>query len=546
MHKNYYGRISTLFYLRNSILFDIQKYSKQNIKNDILSGALVAVALVPEAIAFSFIAGVSPIVGLYAAFIIGVITSLLGGKPGMISGATGSVAVVFVSLGVWVKQHYPGLDTEALSMTVLHYILITSIIAGFIQVAIGVLKMGKFIRLVPQPALFGFVNGLAIVIALAQLPFLAPAHIAQYASWWEIVKASFAENYIMYIIVAVTMLTMQYLPRLSKAVPAGLVAIVVITLVVYFGGIDTKTVGSMADLSHVSFPHFTLPDLSILFNWESLKVILPTAVIVALVGLIESLLTLSVLDEMGGKRGSGNKECVALGIGNATSGLFGGMAGCAMIGQSIINFTSGGLGRLSSFTAATLLIVLVVSFSAVISAIPIAVLVGIMFMVSIGTFEFSSIKRIRHMPKSDAFVLVVVTVITIFFDLAVAVIAGIIISALVFAWEHAKIFSHTRMEGSKKIYELDGPLFFASVTSFNEQFDVENDPSEVVIDFKKARVMDSSGAEAIDALTEKYKKAGKKLTLRHLSEDCKKTLKAAGPFCTYEEDDPTYKVAHDV
>ena len=546
MHKNYYGRIPTLFYLRNSILFDIQKYSKQNIKNDILSGALVAVALVPEAIAFSFIAGVSPIVGLYAAFIIGVITSLLGGKPGMISGATGSVAVVFVSLGVWVKQHYPGLDTEALSMTVLHYILITSIIAGFIQVSIGVLKMGKFIRLVPQPALFGFVNGLAIVIALAQLPFLAPAHIAQYASWWEIVKASFAENYIMYIIVAVTMLTMQYLPRLSKAVPAGLVAIVVITLVVYFGGIDTKTVGSMADLSHVSFPHFTLPDLSILFNWESLKVILPTAVIVALVGLIESLLTLSVLDEMGGKRGSGNKECVALGIGNATSGLFGGMAGCAMIGQSIINFTSGGLGRLSSFTAATLLIVLVVSFSAVISAIPIAVLVGIMFMVSIGTFEFSSIKRIRHMPKSDAFVLVVVTVITIFFDLAVAVIAGIIISALVFAWEHAKIFSHTRMEGNKKIYELDGPLFFASVTSFNEQFDVENDPTEVVIDFKKARVMDSSGAEAIDALTEKYKKAGKKLTLRHLSEDCKKTLKAAGPFCTYEEDDPTYKVAHDV
>jgi SulP family sulfate permease len=289
-----------------------------------------------------------------------------------------------------------------------------------------------------------------------------------------------------------------------------------------------------------------MPDLSLLFSVESLKIILPTAVIVALVGLIESLLTLSVLDEMGGKRGSGNQECIALGIGNATSGLFGGMAGCAMIGQSVINFTSGGLGRLSSFTAALLLIVLVVSFSDVISAIPIAVLVGIMFMVSIGTFEFSSIKRIRHMPRADAFVLVVVTIITVFEDLAVAVIAGIIISALVFAWEHAKIFAHTREENGKKVYELDGPLFFGSVTSFNEQFNVEEDPKEVVIDFKKARVMDSSGAEAIDALTEKYKKAGKKLTLRHLSEDCKKTLKTAGPFCTYEEDDPTYKVAHDV
>ena len=527
-------------------MFNIQNYSKQNIKNDVLSGALVAVALVPEAIAFSFIAGVSPIVGLYAAFIIGLITSILGGKPGMISGATGSVAVVFVSLGLWVKQHYPDLDTEALSMMVLHYILITSILAGLIQIAIGVFKMGKFIRLVPQPALFGFVNGLAIVIALAQLPFLAPAHMEQYDSWIQIVSASLKENYIMYMIIAITMLTMQYLPKISKAVPAGLVAIVVITLVVYFGHIDTKTVGSMANLSNVSFPHFAMPDLSLLFSVESLKIILPTALIVALVGLIESLLTLSVLDEMGGKRGSGNQECIALGIGNATSGLFGGMAGCAMIGQSVINFTSGGLGRLSSFTAALLLIVLVVSFSDVISAIPIAVLVGIMFMVSIGTFEFSSIKRIRHMPRADAFVLVVVTIITVFEDLAVAVIAGIIISALVFAWEHAKIFAHTREENGKKVYELDGPLFFGSVTSFNEQFNVEEDPKEVVIDFKKARVMDSSGAEAIDALTEKYKKAGKKLTLRHLSEDCKKTLKAAGPFCTYEEDDPTYKVAHDV
>ena len=527
-------------------MFNIQNYSTQNIKNDILSGALVAVALVPEAIAFSFIAGVSPVVGLYGAFIIGLITALLGGKPGMISGATGSVAVVFVGLGLSVKNMYPELDTEALSMMVLHYILLTSIIAGLIQIVIGALKMGKFIRLVPQPALFGFVNGLAIVIALAQLPFLAPTDIAQYGgNWLDIIKASLSENYIMYIIVIVTMATMQFLPKISKAVPAGLVAIVVVTLVAYFGDIATKTVGDLADLSNVSMPSFT-PPLTELFTWSSMAVIIPVALIVALVGLIESLLTLSVLDEMGGKRGSGNKECIALGVGNSTSGLFGGMAGCAMIGQSVINFTSGGLGRLSSFTAAVLLIILVVSFSDVIAAIPVAVLVGIMFMVSIGTFEFSSLSRIKYMPRSDAFVLIAVTIITIFEDLAVAVIAGIIISALVFAWEHAKIFARTREEDGKKIYELDGPLFFGSVTSFNEQFDVNNDPDEVVIDFKDARVMDSSGSEAIDALTDKYKKAGKKLTLRHLSEDCKKTLHSAGPFCTYEEDDPTYKVATNV
>ena len=526
-------------------MFNIQNYSKQNIKNDILSGALVAVALVPEAIAFSFIAGVSPVVGLYGAFIIGLITALLGGKPGMISGATGSVAVVFVSLGLSVKQMYPELGTEALSMMVLHYILLTSIIAGLIQIAIGLMKMGKFIRLVPQPALFGFVNGLAIVIALAQLPFLAPANVEQYSSWIEIVKASFTENYIMYIIIVVTMATMQYLPKVSKAVPAGLVAIVVVTLVVYFGDIATKTVGDLADLSNVSMPSFVMPYAE-LFSWDAMRIILPVALIVALVGLIESLLTLSVLDEMGGERGSGNKECIALGVGNTTSGFFGGMAGCAMIGQSVINFTSGGLGRLSSFTAAILLIILVVSFSDVIAAIPVAVLVGIMFMVSIGTFEFSSVKRLKHMPKSDAFVLIVVTIITVLEDLAVAVIAGIIISALVFAWEHAKIIARTKEEDGKKVYELEGPLFFGSVTSFNEQFDVENDPSEVVIDFKNARVMDSSGAEAIDSITEKYKKLGKKLTLRHLSEDCKKALHSAGPFCTYEEDDPTYKVATNV
>jgi len=526
-------------------VFNLQNYSTQNIKNDILSGAVVAVALVPEAIAFSFIAGVSPVVGLYAAFIIGLITSIFGGKPGMISGATGAVAIVFVSMGIAISNLHTGLDAEALSMMILHYILLTSIFAGIFQIIIGLLKMGKFIRLVPQPAMFGFVNGLAIVIALAQLKFLKPSNTDELNGWFHTFQISLQENYMMYIILLVTMAIMHFLPKITKAIPSGLVAIVLLTLVVYFGGIETKLVGELADLSNVSMPSFVAPDTS-LFSFDSLYIIIPTAILVALVGLIESLLTLSVLDEMSGTRGSGNKECVAQGAGNICSGMFGGMAGCAMIGQSIINYSSGGLGRLSSFTASVLLIILVVNFSSVIAVIPVAVLIGIMFMVSIGTFEFSSLKRIKYMPKSDAFVLITVTIITVFEDLAVAVIAGIIVSTLVFAWKHAKIHSNSYMDNKKKIYEINGPLFFASVTSFYEQFDVANDPLEVIIDFKQARVMDSSGVEAIDMITDKYKKQNKKLTIRHLSKDCRIMLKSAGPFCDYQEDDPTYKVAVNV
>jgi SulP family sulfate permease len=537
-----YVKIPKIFQ-KGTYLFNLQNYSTQNIKNDILSGALVAVALIPEAIAFSAIAGVNPMVGLYAAFIIGLVTSLLGGKPGMISGATGAVAIVFVSLGVAVNALFPELDKEALSMMILHHILLASIFAGVFQIAIGLMKMGKFIRLVPQPAMFGFVNGLAIVIALAQFKFLAPAN-SDSLSWIETIQNSLSENYFMYILIALTMLIMHFLPRYTKAIPAGLVAIISLTLIVYITGIDTKLVGQLfGDITSISLPHFVMPDSS-LFTMQSMYIIIPTAFLVAMVGLIESLLTLSVLDEMSGTKGSGNRECVAQGIGNVCSGSFGGMAGCAMIGQSIINYSSGGLGRLSSFVASVLLLILVVSFFPVISAVPVAVLIGIMFMVSIGTFEFSSLRRIKHMQKSDAFVLLTVTVITVFADLAIAVIAGIIISALVFAWEHAKIHSKIEQDDENtRVYKLEGPLFFASVTSFAEQFNIDEDPDEVIIDFKDARVMDSSGAEAIDTITEKYKKAGKKLTLRHLSNDCKKVLTTAGPFCTYEEDDPTYKVA---
>ncbi len=509
-------------------MFDLKKYSSENIKNDILSGLVVAVALVPEAIAFSFIAGVSPIVGLYTAFILGLITSLIGGKPGMISGATGAVAIVFVGLGIEAAtlMEAQGIAREAIAMGVLHYILLATVIAGLIQIGIGALKLGKFIRLVPTPAIHGFVNGLAIVIATAQFKFFN------------------GQGYMMYLLVAVTMAIMYFLPKFTKAIPAGLVAIIIITLGVYFTHADTLLLSGLDDMSKYAgqMPSFKIPEY--LLSIDAILLVLPYAVIVALVGVIESLLTLSVLDELSNTRGSANKECVAQGIGNITCGFFGGMAGCAMIGQSIINYTSGGIGRLSSFVAAVGLIILVVSMSSVLNAIPVAVLVGIMFMVSIGTFEWSSFSRLNKMPRTDAFVMVAVTVITVVEDLAIAVIAGVIISALAFAWKHAKIWSKSHVEDDgTKVYELDGPLFFGSATTFGDNFDVLKDPPKVVIDFKDARVMDSSGVEAIDMITKKYEDAGKNLLLRHLSADCKAILKKAGPHCSYEEDDPTYKVA---
>jgi SulP family sulfate permease len=498
-------------------------------KSDILSGIVVAIALVPEAIAFSIIAGVSPLVGLYTAFILGLITALLGGKAGMISGATGAVAVVLVGLGIKVKESIPQelyqqlVQNQELATYILQYILLATVLAGIIQVLIGLFKLGKLIRLVPQPAMYGFVNGLAIVIAMAQFPLFE------------------GENWIMYLLVAATMIIVKFFPKISNAIPSGLVAIIVISTIVIVFDLDTKRVGDLADISG-NLPSFAIPDIHLTF--ESLLIVLPYSVLVALVGLIESLLTLSVLDEMGGKRGSGNQECIAQGAGNITCGFFGGMAGCAMIGQSIINFSNGGWGRLSGITAALLLISFVVSLSGYIAMIPVAVLVGIMFMVSIGTFEWESGNRIRYMPNHDKFVLVAVTIITIFADLAIAVITGIIISALVFAWKHSKVRSRTyREDDNTKVYEFDGPLFFGSTTSFFELFDTKHDPENIVLDFKDARVMDISGVEAIDTITKKYAQAGKKLTIRHLSEDCKKILKDAGPFCTYEENDPKYKVA---
>ncbi len=447
----------------------------------------------------------------------------------MISGATGAVAIVLVGLGLEATTllQAQGISGDALATGVLQYILLCALMAGAFQIGVGLFKLGKFIRLVPQPAMYGFVNGLAIVIATAQFKFFN-------GQGWEI-----------YLLVAITMATMYLLPKFSKAVPAGLVAIIALTLMVYFSGMNTLLVGELTDLSPFKgqLPMFHIPQD--VWSLDAVIMVLPYAVIVALVGLIESLLTLSVLDEMSDTRGSANRECIAQGVGNICCGSFGGMAGCAMIGQSIINFTSGGLGRLSSLVAAVGLLVLVISLTDILNIIPVGVLVGIMFMVSIGTFAWSSFSHIKHMPKSDAFVMIVVTLITLLADLAIAVISGVIISALVFAWKHARIYSHSSIdaEGSK-IYELEGPLFFGSTTSFAEQFDVKNDPERVIIDFKEARVMDASGVEAIDAITKKYKEEGKNLLLRHLSKDCKAILKQAGPHCTYEEDDPTYKVAY--
>jgi len=512
-------------------MFNIKNYKTDNIKNDILSGLVVAVALVPEAIAFSFVVGINPIVGLYTAFILGLITSLLGGKPGMISGATGSVAVVLVGLALE-ATHYlktQGLSGDELAMGVLQYIVLSAIIAGIIQMLFGVFKFGKFIRLVPLPAIYGFVNGLAIVIAMSQFKFFK------------------GEGWQMYAVIIASMAIMYLLPKITKVIPAGLVAIVSLTLVVYYTGLDTKNIGDLA--KHLSdykehLPHFSIPNT--LFSLDAIKMVLPYAIIVALVGLIESLLTLAVLDEISGTRGSGNKECIALGAGNFTCGFFGGMPGCAMIGQSIINYTSGGLGRLSSFTAAVGLMALVAFFTDTLRLIPVAVLVGIMFMVSIGTFEWSSFGHLKKMPKEDAFVMVAVTIITIFFDLAVAVIIGVIISALVFAWKHARIYTHSKeIDKDTKLYEMSGPLFFASVQSFMDSFDIENDPKNVIIDFKNAKVLDASGADAIENLYKKYQKVGKSVTLKHLSKDCIAILKQAKSSVIKQSDDPEYKIARD-
>lgn len=497
-----------------------------NPKNEILSGLTVALALVPEAVAFSIIADVSPLIGLYTAFIIGLITALLGGRPGMISGATGAIAVVVVSL---IARH--GLE----------YLFAAVVLMGIIQIIIGVLRMGKFIRLVPQPVIYGFLNGLALVIFLSQLSQFKIKDENEVEHW-----LTGEPLFIMIGLVLITMAIIHFLPKLTKVVPSSLAAILSISLVVILAGIPTKTVGDTASIAG-GLPEFHIPSVPI--SWEMLKIIFPYSLIMALVGLIESLLTLAVVDEMTETRGRGNKEAVAQGVANITTGFFGGMGGCAMIGQSIINVSSGGRFRLSGIVAAVFLLLFILFGAPLIEQIPMAALVGLMVMVSIGTFEWASLRIFRKVPLTDVVVMLLVAGVTVVFhNLAVAVILGVIISALAFAWENAKRIRARKStdEHGYKHYEIYGPLFFGSVAAFNEKFDVANDPEHIVIDFKESRVVDHSAIEALNKLTERYAKNGKKVHLRHLSEDCRQLMHNASAIIevNYYED-PTYKVATD-
>ena len=502
-------------------LFDFKQ--KVDYKIEILSGLTVALALVPEAIAFAMIAGLSPLTGLYAAFSMGLITSILGGRPGMISGATGAVAVVIVALAV---SH--GVE----------YVFATVVLAGLIQMLAGVLKLGKFIRLVPHPVMFGFVNGLAIVIFMSQLDQFKVENASGVLEWM-----TGTQLFIMLGLVALTMLIIWGLPRFTKKIPSSLTAILVVIAAVLLLDIDTKTVGDIASIKG-GFPPFHIPDLP--FNFETLTIMFPYALIVAGVGLIESLLTLNLIDEITETRGWGNKEAVAQGIANTVTGFFSGMGGCAMIGQSLINVSSGARARLSGIVAAVMLLVFIMFGSDLIEQVPMAALTGLMIMVSIGTFEWASLRTFGKMPKMDVVVMVLVMLITVFLhNLALAVLIGVVISAMVFAWENA-----TRIRARKSVdeegvkhYEIYGPLFFGSVSTFNEKFDVMNDPDEVIIDFAESRVADMSGIEALNKLTERYLKVGKKVHLKHLSQDCRRLLANADQMIDVNIlEDPSYKV----
>ena len=522
-----------------------------NPKNDILSGLTVALALVPEAVAFAFVAGIDPLVGLYGAFMMGLITALFGGRPGMISGATGAMAVVMIHM---IKE---GNDVgNALATPIenlgLQWLFITLLIVGVIQMSAGFFKLGKFVRLIPHPVMMGFVNGLAIVIFMAQLGMFkeninGELHILQPTQLWTMIG-----------FVALTMGIMFFLPKLTKKVPAALVAIVVVAAITIFGGIDVRTVGSFirdggGEGLQGGLPTFQIQIFSMLDtlngHWD---LIISTAFLLAAVGLIESLMTLNLVDEITETRGSGNRECVAQGGANIINGLFGGMGGCAMIGQSIINVNSGGRGRLSGVIAAVALLSFVLFGAPLIEQIPIAALVGVMFMVVIGTFAWSSFRILNKIPRTDAIVLIAVSAITVWQDLAIAVIAGVIMSALAFAWENARRIRARKSikEDGTKVYEIWGPLFFGSIQAFNSKFDIKGDPDKVEIDFIESKVSDHSGIEALFTLANKYKDAGKSVKFTHLSPECKVLLNnASDQFSGVIEtaiDDPRYHVVTDL
>ena len=503
---------------------DFAAFTPGRIKTEVLSGLTVALALVPEAVAFSFVAGVHPLVGLYAAFIVGLITALIGGRAGMISGATGALAVVMVSL---VAAH--GIE----------YLFATVVLMGLFQIAAGVLRLGKFIRLVPHPVMLGFVNGLAIVIFMAQLTqfqVAGPDDARVWMTGWPLAN--------MLGLVALTMAIIWLMPKLTTAVPAPLAGIAIVAAIVIGFGIDVPRVGDLSSIEG-GLPEFHIPMVPL--NLDTMKIILPYALILAAIGLIESLLTLNLVGEVTGKRGGASKECIAQGVANTVTGFFGGMGGCAMIGQSMINVKSGGRTRLSGIAAALFLLAFILVASGLIEQIPLAALVGVMFMVVVGTFAWQSLTILRRIPLTDAMVMVLVTAVTVMSDLAVAVVVGVIVSALAYAWNNAARIHATVLvtaEGAK-VYQIEGPLFFGSTEGFAEIFDPRDDPDAVVVDFMNSRVVDQSALQAIEALASKYEAHGKTLQLRHLSRECHRLLNRAGQLVVDADDDPTYGLAVD-
>ena len=504
-------------------LFDFSQ--KVNYKVEILAGLTVAMTMMPESLSFAILAGFPPLVGLYAAFIMGLVTAIFGGRPGLISGGAGATVVVLIAL---MQSH--GLE----------YVFAAVALAGFVQILVGLFKFGKFVRLVPQPVMYGFVNGLAVIIFMSQLEQFKITLDGQ-TTW-----LTGSSLYIMVGLVALTIAIILLFPKITKAIPSSLVAIVIVFFVVIGFNIDTKTVSDIASVSG-GFPPFHIPNIP--FTLNTLQIILPYAFIMAGVGLTEGLLTLNLVDEITATKGNGNKECIAQGSANILNGFFFGMGGCPMIAQTLVNLSAGARARLSGIIAAVTILIIILFGAPIIGMLPMASLTGVMIMVAIGTFEWVSFKIINKMPKHDIFVGILVAAITIYLhNLALAVLIGVIISALVFAWESAKRIRARKYFDEKGIkhYEIYGPLFFASVTTFNDKFDVLNDPEEVIIDFSESKVVDMSGIDALNKLTERYKLAGKILHLRHLSADCIQLLKNASDVIEVNIlEDPTYRVAVD-
>jgi SulP family sulfate permease len=502
-------------------LFDLTQ--KVNYKTEVLAGLTVAMTMMPESLSFAILAGFPPLVGLYAAFIMGLVTSIFGGRPGLISGGAGATVVVLIAL---------------MKTSGIEYVFAAVALAGIIQIAIGLFKLGKLIRLVPQPVMYGFVNGLAVIIFMAQLQQFKTI-VNGHETW-----LTGTPLLVMAGLVALTIAIVILFPKITKAVPPSLVAIIVVFVIVLGFGIHTKTVNDIASVSG-GFPPFHIPRVPL--NWHTLNIIFPYALIMAAVGLTEGLLTLNLVDEMTATRGNGNRECIAQGSANILNGFFFGMGGCPMIAQTLVNLSAGSRARLSGIIASLTILMIILFGAPVIGRLPMAALTGVMIMVAFGTFEWISFRIFNKMPKQDVFVGIVVAVITILLhNLALAVLIGVIISALVFAWESAKRIRARKYvdDNGIKHYEIYGPLFFGSVTAFTEKFDVDADPKEVIIDFKDSRVADMSGIEALNKLTERYRKAGKKLQLKHLSKDCIVLLKnAADVIHVNIMEDPSYRVA---